>query len=332
MIKVLADIANNLDADGEYELANEIDSLLKYALVKLSMSLSDAQSLLGVFPGASKGEINKAYKQKAFSTHPDRGGSGDQMAQLNVARDILLGKSRPQRSTKQDDWWDNIKRERRRRREEKEFVEEEERRDEELLSKIRRRYEKMKDRPWADRLKYLRDIAKKYDWDMTRTRDFVGEAILHIEEWIIPGIAEKLLEGAIGEDNMDTLYDSYEYIDTDVGEIFVIIDAAKDMLTRLLIAYMDEDKAIEEVGPVFVERITPRLNEVLMAKEKSEKEVDEHTNIVRHMQTPREDIEEYSERMGEESPRDEILEYPTDPSELENVPGDKGFGSIAHRR
>jgi hypothetical protein len=39
--------------------------------------------------------VEKAYRGKAFEHHPDRGGDPDRMVEVNVARDILVGKRSP---------------------------------------------------------------------------------------------------------------------------------------------------------------------------------------------------------------------------------------------
>jgi curved DNA-binding protein CbpA len=64
----------------------------------LSMSMEDAYKVLGLSPGASKEEINKAYRAKVFETHPDRGGDPTKMVEVNVAKDILDNKQAPSRS------------------------------------------------------------------------------------------------------------------------------------------------------------------------------------------------------------------------------------------
>lgn len=62
-----------------------------YARIRLAMTVDEARRLLGVTPGASEEEINKAYRQLALKAHPDRPGGEEQaMVQLNVARDLLL--------------------------------------------------------------------------------------------------------------------------------------------------------------------------------------------------------------------------------------------------
>lgn len=86
MIKNLFLFANKLDQKGLYKEADAID----YILLKLAMSLEDARLTLGVSSDATPEDIQKAWKQKAFEAHPDRGGSELLMKRINVARDVLI--------------------------------------------------------------------------------------------------------------------------------------------------------------------------------------------------------------------------------------------------
>lgn len=45
---------------------------------------------LGLKPGAGRAEVEAAYREKAKRCHPDAGGSHEQMARLNAARDELM--------------------------------------------------------------------------------------------------------------------------------------------------------------------------------------------------------------------------------------------------
>lgn len=56
------------------------------------MSLQDARSILGVGEGASRKEIQEAYSRLMRMAHPDKGGTDGLAAQLNAARDKLLGR------------------------------------------------------------------------------------------------------------------------------------------------------------------------------------------------------------------------------------------------
>lgn len=56
------------------------------------MALSEARSILGVAEGATAEEIKSAYARLMRQAHPDHGGSDGLAAQLNAARDRLLGR------------------------------------------------------------------------------------------------------------------------------------------------------------------------------------------------------------------------------------------------
>lgn len=56
------------------------------------MSLSEARSILGVGPEASREEIQGAYSRLMRMAHPDKGGTSGLAAQLNAARERLLGR------------------------------------------------------------------------------------------------------------------------------------------------------------------------------------------------------------------------------------------------
>lgn len=45
--------------------------------------------VLGVRPNATKSEVDKAYKKKAWNAHPDHGGSNDEMMKVNAAYEAI---------------------------------------------------------------------------------------------------------------------------------------------------------------------------------------------------------------------------------------------------
>jgi hypothetical protein len=55
------------------------------------MSREDAYAVLGLAPGASETAIREAHRRLMAKVHPDRGGSDYLAAQINQARDVLLG-------------------------------------------------------------------------------------------------------------------------------------------------------------------------------------------------------------------------------------------------
>jgi hypothetical protein len=58
----------------------------------VAMSLDDARAMLGVDASAGEAEIQAAYLRLMRRVHPDHGGASGLAAQLNLARDRLLGR------------------------------------------------------------------------------------------------------------------------------------------------------------------------------------------------------------------------------------------------
>lgn len=54
------------------------------------MDRNRARDVLGVAPGASVVDIERAFRQRARSAHPDGGGSAEVFRQLQEARETLL--------------------------------------------------------------------------------------------------------------------------------------------------------------------------------------------------------------------------------------------------
>jgi DnaJ-domain-containing protein 1 len=55
------------------------------------MDRAEAYQILGLQPGASREDIQAAYRRLIQRVHPDHGGSSYLAARLNQARDVLLG-------------------------------------------------------------------------------------------------------------------------------------------------------------------------------------------------------------------------------------------------
>jgi hypothetical protein len=71
-----------------------VQSRIRSAPVKAprgsEMSLSEARSVLGVSEGASRQEIQAAWKRLMGRAHPDQGGTEGLAVRVNAARDRLL--------------------------------------------------------------------------------------------------------------------------------------------------------------------------------------------------------------------------------------------------
>jgi curved DNA-binding protein CbpA len=52
---------------------------------------AEAYQILGLQPGASREDIQSAYRRLIQRVHPDHGGSSYLATRLNQARDVLLG-------------------------------------------------------------------------------------------------------------------------------------------------------------------------------------------------------------------------------------------------
>lgn len=61
-----------------------------FAALPPSSSAKPWWEMLGVSPRASRDEVGSAYRRLSLVAHPDRGGSHDQMAALNAAKDAGL--------------------------------------------------------------------------------------------------------------------------------------------------------------------------------------------------------------------------------------------------
>lgn len=66
-----------------------LSEVMRSAYMQLPAA-SDHWTLLGLLPGSSADDVRRAYREQARAAHPDSGGSDEQMAALNRARDAAL--------------------------------------------------------------------------------------------------------------------------------------------------------------------------------------------------------------------------------------------------
>lgn len=71
--------------DNAYKDLGEVIKKMKKGLPR-SATVYD---VLGVNPSATEEEVRKAYREKAWKAHPDRGGSNVEMALLNKAYEMI---------------------------------------------------------------------------------------------------------------------------------------------------------------------------------------------------------------------------------------------------
>jgi hypothetical protein len=57
-----------------------------------SPARTHAERLLEILPGVSLEEIQRAFRKKALTAHPDQGGSNEAIQELLEARDVLVSK------------------------------------------------------------------------------------------------------------------------------------------------------------------------------------------------------------------------------------------------
>lgn len=81
--------------------ASRVAGRFLYARILRAMSEGRAKEVLGFPPDADPdpAEVNRVYRKLAPLRHPDQGGTHEEMVELNVAKDVLMGKAAPTRDT-----------------------------------------------------------------------------------------------------------------------------------------------------------------------------------------------------------------------------------------
>lgn len=76
----------------KFFLSESPDKRPSFPPARQAFSRAEALNILGLEEGATPQQIRAAHKRLIAKNHPDQGGSGHLAAQINRARDVLLGK------------------------------------------------------------------------------------------------------------------------------------------------------------------------------------------------------------------------------------------------
>ena len=92
--KMLNTLILNTQINMLKQLRREIDSNIKKLTAESTTTMDydpnyDPYVILGVAQSATREEIDKAYKDKAWKVHPDRGGSDQDMIMVNAAYEAI---------------------------------------------------------------------------------------------------------------------------------------------------------------------------------------------------------------------------------------------------
>jgi len=84
---VLRTMVRNVQINVLRQLRGQIDNQIK-VLSGTEVGL-DPFEILGVKPEATRPEVEKAYRKKAWKAHPDHGGSNNEMIKVNAAYEAI---------------------------------------------------------------------------------------------------------------------------------------------------------------------------------------------------------------------------------------------------
>lgn len=87
--EMLAILTRSIQINTLKKLRSEIDKLIKQLQASSSAGGLDPYSILGVSSTATKEEIEKAFREKAWNSHPDHGGSNEEMIMVNAAMEAI---------------------------------------------------------------------------------------------------------------------------------------------------------------------------------------------------------------------------------------------------
>ncbi len=92
-LKMMSKMLKNLEMVMLKRMESQISSRLKI-LTKQGEEDKDLPldpfEILGVNQDSTQEEVTKAYREKAFKAHPDKGGSVEEMAKVNAAKETIF--------------------------------------------------------------------------------------------------------------------------------------------------------------------------------------------------------------------------------------------------
>jgi len=90
LLKYLPVVSRLFQQHGQQYTQNQQQSQSPPPRGKQTMSVEEAQEVLGLKPGHTKEDVIQAHRRMMQKVHPDRGGSDYLAAQINQAKDTLL--------------------------------------------------------------------------------------------------------------------------------------------------------------------------------------------------------------------------------------------------
>ena len=91
LLKYLPFISRLYQQQGQNNAQNQQNTQSPPPRGQQTMSAEEAQEVLGLKPGHTSDDVIKAHRRMMQKVHPDRGGSDYLAAQINKAKDTLLG-------------------------------------------------------------------------------------------------------------------------------------------------------------------------------------------------------------------------------------------------
>lgn len=86
---MLATLVSSVQVGVLKKMRADLDKMIKQLQASSSVGGADPYTILGVDSSATREEIDKAFKKKAWTAHPDHEGSHEQMLLVNAAYEAI---------------------------------------------------------------------------------------------------------------------------------------------------------------------------------------------------------------------------------------------------